>query len=137
MSRASSIKVRSTTSTATGPSLTMCCAASMALRKEAKWQMPSALFTGSGASFSSMRRDTASVPSEPHSRVARFTGPAPGTSASIRVSAHPPAHLGKRVRDVLRLPPAEAKQVAEQRYGWFTLPLAPPGSPLPACGESS
>ena len=84
MSRASSISVRSTTSTATGPSLTMCCAASIALRKVAKWQMPSALFFGSGESFSSMRRETASVPSEPHSSVARLTGLLPGTSASIR-----------------------------------------------------
>jgi hypothetical protein len=84
MSRASSISVRSTNSTATGPSLTMCCAASMALRKEAKWQMPNALFLGIGESLSSRRREMASVPSEPHSSVARLTGLDPGTSASIR-----------------------------------------------------
>ena len=84
MSRASSISVRSTTSTATGPSLTMCCVASMALRKVAKWQMPSALFLGMGESFNSRRRERASVPSEPHSSVARLTGLDPGTSASIR-----------------------------------------------------
>ncbi len=84
MSRASSISVRSTTSTATGPSLTMCCVASIALRKVAKWQMPSALFLGIGESFSSMRREMASVPSEPHSSVARLTGLCDGTSASMR-----------------------------------------------------
>jgi len=37
-----------------------------------------------GASLSSRRRDRASVPSDPHSSVARLTGLDPATSASIK-----------------------------------------------------
>ena len=52
LARARSIIVRSTSSTAVGPSLTMCCAASIAARKVGKLTTPSTLLRGSGASFS-------------------------------------------------------------------------------------
>ncbi|MNT21995.1 hypothetical protein D3C72_1573590 [compost metagenome] len=52
LARLSSIIVRSTSSTAVGPSFTMCCAASMAAWKVGKFTMPSTLARGSGASLS-------------------------------------------------------------------------------------
>lgn len=52
LARLSSIIVRSTSSTAVGPSLTMCCAASMAEWKVGKFTIPSTLARGSGASLS-------------------------------------------------------------------------------------
>ena len=51
--RAKSIMVRSTNSTAVGPSLTICCALSIALKKLAKFTTPSTLCCGKGANFSS------------------------------------------------------------------------------------
>ena len=73
MARASSIMVRSTSSTAVGFSFTMCCALSIALWKLVKFTTPRVLCLGSGASFSVRRWVTASVPSLPTSRCARFT----------------------------------------------------------------
>ena len=52
LARASSIIVRSTSSTAVGPSVTRCCAAAIAARKVGKLTTPSTLARGSGASFS-------------------------------------------------------------------------------------
>ena len=46
---------RSTSSTAVGPSCTTCCGAAIASRKLGKWQMPSTLCLGSGASASLIR----------------------------------------------------------------------------------
>ena len=50
--RASPIIVLSTSSTASGSSFTMCCVHSIARRKAGKWQTPSVLWRGIGASFS-------------------------------------------------------------------------------------
>ena len=52
LARARSIMVRSTSSTAVGPSLTMCCAALIAARKVGKLTTPSTLARGSSESFS-------------------------------------------------------------------------------------
>ena len=95
--------------------------------------MPSALFFGSGESFSSMRRETASVPSEPHSSVARLTGPGAGHERVDQIAADAARHLGKGVRDVLRLAPAEREQVAEERE-LASLPHAD-RIPLPLAGR--
>ena len=78
--RLSSIIVRSTSSTAVGPSLTMCCAASIAAWKVGKLTTPSTLARGSSASCSVRLRVYASVPSAPTSRCARLTLP----SARVR-----------------------------------------------------
>ena len=73
--RARSIMVRSTNSTAVGPSLTMCCALSIALKKLAKFTTPSTLCWGNGASLSSRDLKYAKVPSLPTKRCAKLTLP--------------------------------------------------------------
>ena len=83
ISRPSSIIVRSTSSTAAGRSATMCCVASIASRKVGKWQTPTALCRGRGASRSSMVSLSASVPSEPTKRCAMLLVGPSGTSASM------------------------------------------------------
>ena len=72
---ASSIIVRSTSSTADGPSLTMCWAASIAAWKLVKLTMPSTFARGNSASCRVRLFVIASVPSEPTSRCARLTLP--------------------------------------------------------------
>ena len=74
-SSASSTMMRSTSSTAVGPSLTMCCAASIAARKVGKLTMPSTFARGNSDNFSVRLFVKASVPSEPTSRCARLTLP--------------------------------------------------------------
>ena len=74
--------VRSISSTAIGASLTMCCAASIALWKLPKWQAPTARRPSSGESLSSILVEKPSVPSEPTRICARFTSFRPGASAS-------------------------------------------------------
>ncbi len=73
----SSIIVRSTSSTAVGPSCTMCRAASIAARKVGKLTTPSTLARGSSDSRRRRLRVNARVPSEPTSKCARFTLPSP------------------------------------------------------------
>jgi hypothetical protein len=82
MSRARPSMVRSINSTAIGLSSTMCCAAAMAFWKLPKWQAPTARRPRTGESFSSIRRENASVPSEPTNKWARLMSLRPGTSAS-------------------------------------------------------
>jgi hypothetical protein len=77
LASASSTMMRSTSSTAVGPSLTMCCAEAMAWRKVGKLTMPSTLPRGSSLRFSVRLRVKASVPSAPTSRCARLTLPSP------------------------------------------------------------
>ena len=55
---------------------TMCCAASIALRKVGNWQMPSTLRGLIGCSVSSIAAENASVPSDPTSSRARLSRPA-------------------------------------------------------------
>ncbi len=64
--------LRSTSSTAQGPSFTMCCAASIASWKRGKCTTPSALWRGSCARRRWMRSNHASVPSLPTSSFARL-----------------------------------------------------------------
>ena len=78
----SSIMVRSTSSTAVSwptampsPSLTMCCALSIAWKKVGKFTTPSTLARGSSRNCSLSERVSASVPSLPISRCDRFTEP--------------------------------------------------------------
>ncbi len=75
LSRARSIIVRSTSSTAEGPSPTMWRAHSIARYSVGKLTTPSARWRGSGASCSVICRVHASVPSLPTSRCARLTEP--------------------------------------------------------------
>ncbi len=78
--------VRSTSSTASGSSATICRVASIAARKVGNWQMPSTLRGLIGASASSIAAEKASVPSEPTSSRARLSRPearAAGVSASM------------------------------------------------------
>ena len=139
MSRASSISVRSTTSTATGPSLTMCWVASMALRKVAKWQMPSALFLGMRGELqfeAARERERAFRAAQQRGEV---DGPRARHQRVDQVAADAPRHLRERVRDVLRLAPAEGEQVAEQRDGLLVgSAVSPTAEELPSpCGEGS
>jgi FAD/FMN-containing dehydrogenase len=83
MSRASAIIVASTSSTAIGASLTMCCAAAIASWKLPKWQAPTARRPSTGESLISIAVEKASVPSEPTRMCARLTPFRPGTSASM------------------------------------------------------
>ena len=70
-----SIMVRSTSSTAVGPSFTMYCAASIAWWNVGKLTTPSTLHLGSGSSASVSDLVNASVPSDPTSRCERLTLP--------------------------------------------------------------
>ena len=77
--------VRSTSSTASGSSVTRCRAASIAARKVGNWQMPSTLRGLIGQSFRSSAAEKASLPSLPTSSRARLPRPAAraaGVSAS-------------------------------------------------------
>ena len=67
---------RSTSSTASGSSCTICRAASIARRNVANWQMPSTLRGLTGCSMTSMAAEKAKVPSDPTSNRARFSRPA-------------------------------------------------------------
>ena len=75
LERLRSIIVRSTSSTAVGPSLTRYCGASIAARKVGKLTMPSTLSRGSSDSCNVNDLVKASVPSAPTSRCARLTLP--------------------------------------------------------------
>ena len=75
LARARSIIVRSTSSTAVGCSLTMCCAESIARWKLAKLTMPSTLARGRGCRRRSSASVKPSVPSAPMNRCARLTRP--------------------------------------------------------------
>ena len=74
--------VRSTSSTASGPSMTRWRDASMAARKVGNWQMPSILRGSTGCSCSCNAAENASVPSDPTSKRARLCE-LPGVSTSM------------------------------------------------------
>ena len=72
MSAPSDRMLLSTSSTATGPNPTIWRVVSIAARNEGKWHTPMTRCAGKGESFSVTAVVSASVPSEPTRRWARF-----------------------------------------------------------------
>ncbi len=130
--RPSSIIVRSTSSTAAGPSATRCCVASIASRKVGKWQTPTALWRGSGESLSSISSISASVPSDPTRRWARFTGTLGRRQRVDVVAADPPQQLRETCGDLVRLARAQFQHQASDERRSTSLASLDRAEPRPA-----
>ena len=93
----------------------MCCAASIAAQKVGKWQTPSTLSVSTGESRISMRSRTASVPSEPTSKIVQAQRPVSGAPARRCCSRRPGADLGEAGGDLVRLARAQRREITDQR----------------------
>ncbi len=116
LASASSIMVRSTSSTAVGPSLTMCCAESMAWWKVGKLTTPSTLARGSSLRCSVRLRVKASVPSRAHQQVRQVDAAVAGVGLlALRVedvqvvAGHAAQHLGPARLDLGAVPSARLR----------------------------
>ena len=116
ISRARPSMVRSTSSTAIGPSLTMCCAASIAATKLPKWQTPT-------ARAADERRELELDPGREGERafgadqdMREIEVVAAGRQRVEIVAADPALHLREVRLDLLGLRRRRARQVARQRH---------------------
>ena len=133
MPRPRSIIVRSTSSTASGSSATICRVASIAARNDGNWQMPSTLRGLIGCRISSIAAEKASVPSEPTSSRARLSRPAAARRRRQRidvVAADPAQHFRESAR---RSSAASVAPIARSRPISSAMPF---GVVAPCPGQS-
>ena len=116
MSRASPSMVRSTSSTAIGPSLTMCCAASIALWKLPKWQAPTARRPEQRRELQLDLGGERERALGADQNVREIEIVAAGHQRVEIVAADPALHFGKARLDLVGLARRQREQVARERH---------------------
>ena len=106
--------VRSISSTAIGPSLTMCCAASIALWKLPKWQAPTARRPSSGESFSSIFVENAERAFGADQEMREIDVVPAGHECVEIVAADAALHFRKTPLDLGGLARGDGEQIAHQ-----------------------